>query len=318
MIKTYKSAILKRVVALFVALAVGVGLPLVAKIFDAEDIPWFIDLATHWQMQYSAGLVGVAVLCLLAEAWLLALASVVLAIMPWVTLAGGLPDYPADKPNYEAITIASANLMRGEANFSVLKNSLAENIVDFLAVQELTPDFASKDFKGLAGYPYAVTFPAEGSFGIGFLSKWPIVDFKQHTFSGDSAIEVMVVKQGKIYNFWVVHPMPPVTEQAYSDRDAYLREVARTASKDSIIVGDFNSTLWARGMSEFPRNGFRRASGLAPTYSLWGGLALDHVFAGELEWKSIRTEVLPDIGSDHRPLLVSLTREAPRDLTSWR
>jgi endonuclease/exonuclease/phosphatase (EEP) superfamily protein YafD len=139
-----------------------------------------------------------------------------------------------------------------------------------------------------------------------------------------------------------VHPRPPglkrrdgeESEREDSDmRDAELLLVAKEVKKlgdvPVIVAGDFNDVAWSHTTRLFQRIGGlldpRVGRGLFNTFSTESFLMrypLDHVFASE-HFHLVELRRLPDIGSDHFPMLVvldydpgaSLVNEEPQPKT---
>lgn len=89
----------------------------------------------------------------------------------------------------------------------------------------------------------------------------------------------------------------------------------RSSNTDrSIVAGDFNTTPWSHAMRAFDaRVDVHRITHMLPTWptpSKYGKMvppfiAIDHIFVGE-EWRVVRLERGPDVGSDHYPLIAWL------------
>jgi len=111
-------------------------------------------------------------------------------------------------------------------------------------------------------------------------------------------------------------PIPAGPQQAQSRR---LAASLRRFPRDTLIVsGDFNSTPWSwslrrqdkalglerrtRALASWPSGPFSRVA-RAP----FPFLPIDHVYAGKA-WKTVKVERGPVLGSDHRPVVVTLTR----------
>ena len=111
-------------------------------------------------------------------------------------------------------------------------------------------------------------------------------------------------------------PAPPGFQQAQS------RKLVQFASgfdrHSTIITGDFNSTPWSftlkrqdkalglrrwtRAMPSWPASKFSRVM-VAPAPFL----PIDHVYAGQ-EWHAVSVQRGPAVGSDHRPVVITLRR----------
>ena len=85
-----------------------------------------------------------------------------------------------------------------------------------------------------------------------------------------------------------------------------------------IVVGDFNLTPWSftlkrqdkalrlrrwtRALASWPAGKFSRIMAAPAPF-----LPIDHVYAGS-DWRAVRIERGPALGSDHRPVVVTLRR----------
>ena len=109
-----------------------------------------------------------------------------------------------------------------------------------------------------------------------------------------------------------VHPMPPISPYFHAARDELLSALGDRASKNSLpmlVVGDLNATAWSSAFAGLAQRGLQRAGDLRPTWPDagrgWFGIPIDHVLASG-HWRMRGSQVGPDLGSDHRPLLARL------------
>ncbi|MNL63825.1 hypothetical protein D3C87_1879920 [compost metagenome] len=110
--------------------------------------------------------------------------------------------------------------------------------------------------------------------------------------------------------------MPPLSAAFARARDQSLVQEAQHLSKKGglgLMTGDLNITPWARGLFAVDAQ-LRRANGMAASWpNAWGGLSvlpLDHVLASS-GWQVVGSRTGPDLGSDHRPVVVRLVVSAP-------
>jgi endonuclease/exonuclease/phosphatase (EEP) superfamily protein YafD len=112
-------------------------------------------------------------------------------------------------------------------------------------------------------------------------------------------------------------PVPPGLQQAQSRK--LVKLVSGFDRKSAIVTGDFNSTPWSftlkrqdkalglrrwtRAIPSWPDSKFSRVM-VAPAPFL----PIDHVYAGS-EWHAVSVARGPALGSDHRPILVTLRRK---------
>lgn len=114
-----------------------------------------------------------------------------------------------------------------------------------------------------------------------------------------------------------VWPLPAGRQQEQSGMLA--KAAARFDRRNLIITGDFNSTPWSftlkrqdealglerwtRALPSWPSGKFSRIAAAPAPF-----LPIDHVYAGSA-WRAIKVERGPAIGSDHRPIVVTLRRQ---------
>lgn len=123
------------------------------------------------------------------------------------------------------------------------------------------------------------------------------------------------------WRFWLVHPFPPLGARGSEWRNRYLQWLAlQIGTQGSAVVGgDFNATPWSSAYRELrQRSGLADAAEAKMPWPTWCprawigcvlGLPIDHLLHGA-DWRVAQFEIGPDIGSDHRPLIVSLRRRS--------
>jgi endonuclease/exonuclease/phosphatase (EEP) superfamily protein YafD len=111
-------------------------------------------------------------------------------------------------------------------------------------------------------------------------------------------------------------PIPAGPQQAQSRK--LIQTLAPFGTQSTILTGDFNSTPWSfalkrqdkalglrrwtRALPSWPAGKFSRVAAAPAPF-----LPIDHVYAGS-EWHAVRVERGPVLGSDHRPMVVTLRR----------
>lgn len=170
-------------------------------------------------------------------------------------------------------------------------------------------------------YPYQQLIPLENTYGMLFYSRFPTRQMRVHYRIQDDIPSISTQLQlpsGQWFYFYGVHPMPPSPTEHYrsTERDAELLLVGHEARQQKgpvIVGGDLNDVAWSHTTRLFGRiSGLldpRIGRGLFSTFHAhyfflrW---PLDHVFVSHhFVLNEIRR--LPNGGSDHFPMLVSLT-----------
>jgi endonuclease/exonuclease/phosphatase (EEP) superfamily protein YafD len=119
---------------------------------------------------------------------------------------------------------------------------------------------------------------------------------------------------------YCLHPRPPRPEKAQdsTNRDAELVVIGhqvRGNPDPTVVAGDLNDVAWSYTTDLFLRvSGLldpRRGRGMYNTFNARNPLLrfpLDHVFHSA-HFRLVRLQRLPDVGSDHFPILVELSFE---------
>ena len=179
----------------------------------------------------------------------------------------------------------------------------------------------------LEDFPHKVAVPLENLYGMHLYSKLELIDaeivyrIKDDIPGIDTAIELGTGR--KVYLHFV-HPMPPSPSEAYAStgRDAELALVGKQVKEQggtAIVAGDLNDVAWSHSTRLFKRlSGLvdpRVGRGLYSTFHAKFWLArwpLDHLFH-TTDMALVTLDRLPDIGSDHFPILVELSYEPESD-----
>jgi endonuclease/exonuclease/phosphatase (EEP) superfamily protein YafD len=112
-------------------------------------------------------------------------------------------------------------------------------------------------------------------------------------------------------------PYPAGPQQAQSRK--LIKAVQAFDQKGLILTGDFNSTPWSFSLRRQDEAlGLRRWTQALPSWPVGKFmrilpapipfLPIDHVYAGS-QWRAVKVERGPALGSDHRPVVVTLRRK---------
>ena len=158
-----------------------------------------------------------------------------------------------------------------------------------------------------------------GAFGMHLLSKLPLVSpefrflFDAYTPTAVTGVEL---PSGEVIQFVGVHPHPPLGwSQPTTLRDGSLLAsalLARSSASATIVAGDFNAVPWEPVTRRAARIGGlldpRIGRGFYPTFrsdSVVVTWPLDQVLFQDT-FGVLEFAVLPDIGSDHLPVMARL------------
>ncbi len=278
----------------------------------------YLELFSHFRLQYlvvSILLTLVFVFLKWRNYALLGLAMI--AFNAWFVVPWYLPTDAPD-PSDSDVRLLHANVLAFNTDMDRMLR-LIENVdPDLLVLQEFTPAWMAAMEPLLPSYPYRVVEPRDDPFGIALYSKYPL-DATTVIGSvplGHPDIVATALIGGERLNIISTHPMPPIGNTNYGNRNLQLDSVAdlaRRSPRPVIVVGDLNITMWAHHYKRFEEvsglSNARRGFGIAPTWPSWllpGYIPIDHVLVSD---EIVVTDFTtgPSIGSDHLPIIVRFT-----------
>ncbi|MBD9416336.1 endonuclease/exonuclease/phosphatase family protein [Pseudomonas sp. PDM16] len=268
----------------------------------AGTLTWLLDLASHWQWLFVTGLV----LTTLGGAWrerrwLLALLALPL---PWLSATPVLPSGSGEGPK---LRVASANLHLENSNLEPLAAWLEQTRPDLVVLLEVSPRYA-RELEKLPGYPHRLVHAENSPFGIALLSRLPLEQgHKGRDDQGIVHLQAQLDFAGCALNMTALHPMPPLLPEDQERRDRLLKQLIQASGAGpALLAGDLNASPWSSAFTDLDTLGWRRASGLGPTWPSAGlgliGIPIDHVLASA-HWRLLSSERGPNLGSDHLPIL---------------
>jgi endonuclease/exonuclease/phosphatase (EEP) superfamily protein YafD len=283
---------------------------------------WPFELFAHfrWQLGFAALALLLTALAL-RRPWMMVVAGAAVA-MQW--LPGALMSSPAaaDDPaalkcGNNPISVVTANAWFANSDHAALVAWLDRSDADVIALQEITAEWV-RSLEPLARkYPYRTLLPRDDPYGIALLSRWPMGDVQSVDFAGDGVPSLVahVDVHGRTLQVIALHTRWPVVPELQVMRDRALQRAAALAlirPESTLLLGDLNLTpyapVFARLVSE---SGLRDAlAGVSwrPTWQagFWPlALPIDHVLVPRDSCVTAH-EIGPDVGSDHRPLQVTL------------
>lgn len=215
------------------------------------------------------------------------------------------------KSNAKEFSILTFNVWQFNDKKKELLDLIKEKSPDLVFLYEVDLKWA-QFIKDIPNYPVQNIDPLNNTYGIAFLSKHPVESIKLNYLVNKDVPSYEIKYQG--VTIFAVHPKPPAPPITSEKRDAELVLVAkksRAIKGPVLVVGDMNDVAWShttrlfRRISELldPRVG-RRPVSTYPSLNVLFRFPLDYIFHSK-ELKLTSIEVLPDIGSDHLPLMAS-------------
>ncbi|MBP9128917.1 MAG: endonuclease/exonuclease/phosphatase family protein [Steroidobacteraceae bacterium] len=283
---------------------------------------WPFELFAHfrWQLVVAALALLLASL-VLRRPWMMVVActTVLLQWLPAALLSGRASAHepPASKCDDDPLRVVTANAWFANADHAALVAWLSRSDADIIALQEITPQWALALETLARTYPFSKVIPREDPYGIALLSRWPIDAVQSMDFAGDGlpALVANLDVHGRKLQVIALHTRWPVLPGLQVARDRALQQAAALAlaqPEATILLGDLNLTPYAPAFARLvAESGLRDAfAGEAwrPTWQagFWPlALPIDHVLVPRRGCVT-GYEIGPDVGSDHRPLQVTL------------
>ncbi len=286
------------------------------------DLGWFLDLFSHFRLQYLA-------CCVFAVAWFawtksrlgVAISLISLGInVAVITSVGGTKIGETD-PSFR-FRVASINVHSSNREAGRVLEFVRQTDADVVFLMEVD-DWWEEALQPLkASYPHSQIQARADNFGVAFFSRLEIVESRIQRLSEpgdltDSGVPMVVAtmkQSGKAFLFIGAHPLPPAGRENSAWRDGQLRAIAQrviASNGPALLVGDLNATPWSAGMRILTKGSALR---LPPPSLVWSptwmarsplAIPIDHALAAP-PLAVIRRDVGPDVGSDHRPIVVDV------------
>jgi len=308
------SAVLKALIVVGV-----VGLCVATSAALLAPLGWPFELFAHFRLQYLVVGALLAAAALLGSRRRLALAALVATTLNGVTLGGGASVSAAaldTECNGSDITVITANVEYINRQHEALLGWLSKQTADVVVLEEVTESWA-RSIERLPGYPFRAVRVREDPFGLALLSRRPLQSVEWLDFAGDGVptISAQVEIRGQPVQIIGLHTHSPVMSDRLRTRDRELERAAQRATfggQPTVLLGDLNVSPDAPAFPRLLADGDLRdalaSGGWRPTWraDFWPlALRIDHVLASP-SLCVVSSEVGPDIGSDHRPVRVTL------------
>jgi len=289
---------------------------------------WLADLASHFVPHY-------VVTCVVVASALLFARQMACALVMVVVLAVHLGDlayyWPAGQPRahahetHEIVRVLQFNTRHQVRNQHEIIAWLRPRLqhLDVLALLEVDESWEPvlQDLRrDLPGGGWRFTADRNG---IALLTRLPIESFRHVQLRPDIlpllSVSVRSSSGGAPLTVHAAHLRPPLSPSGWRARNMQLDQLAsavRAQDPDgTLVLADLNTTAWSVWLARFlASSGLTDAQaerGLTATWApvwlpSWLGLAIDHTLVGP-GIRVLAREVGPRLGSDHRPVVTTLS-----------
>jgi endonuclease/exonuclease/phosphatase (EEP) superfamily protein YafD len=280
---------------------------------------WFLETADVFRLQYLVVLGAAAVIALGLRRPRLAAVAAALAAVNFAVL--GIPltssvNAASSPAAPGALRLVVANVEIGNRDVAAVQRLVAQTHPDLFGVTELSPFMARHLGDALTGYRTRVVEPRTDAYGIGLYSRLPLLSAKLVRFPADGPPTVVARLRvsGKPVTVVITHVHTPFAGSIHVRHlDALASALRSEQGSRAVVCGDFNTPPWSGPLRHF--------AGEARLHDLYGS----HAWAGYSwpTWSSVLRVPLdncfaraglaftahhdgPDVGSDHRPLVVDV------------
>ena len=307
-----------------IAVASGVAVGMSSLVGFLGGLTWYLDLFSHFRVQYFAILAVLSVLLLPLRRPRVAACLMLLALANLLTI---LPFYFGDsnsaRPRGDELRLVTLNVNTRRGDPALAVRMLEQLDADVIALQEVDQRWLDELQEVLLHYPYSKASVRNDNFGIAIYSRLPL-NSAEIVALGNAGLPTvhaeLQVSSGPLH-ILVTHPLPPTSARNWHERNEQLAAIAgfvRDLSDSVVVVGDLNITPWsphfARLLSESGLHDSMRGFGVQPTWPAWLPLMLipiDHCLHSDDVIITSRA-VGFYVESDHLPVVVELQVERRR------
>lgn len=278
---------------------------------------WSLDLLAHFRIHY---LIGCAMLLIISLGFRFRTEAIAAAgLLTFCAATTLLPLYTgADKAPTTGprLTCLHANVLSSNPQRQPLLDLIASETPDIILLEEVTQAVLDDLGPSLTNYLHQILAPRENNFGIALYSRHPIRSRSTATWLGHKFPQIVATLDTPLGPIQLLglHPTPPIGKNGTTIRRLTLEHAVATLQPGlpAILMGDLNATPWSADFRYLVRasglTDSQRGQGYQPTWPARLGLLgipIDHCLHSP-ELISLERRIGPDIGSDHRPLIVVL------------
>lgn len=292
---------------------------------------WLLDLCNHFRFQCAVVLGVSTVALLLLRSWKMAgvsLAGLGLNLFFVLPLYMGSPAQ-TDRDG-QTLTVMHFNVNTGNTDHAGVITEIRSHKPELLFVQEVNNRWLDALEAGLTDYELVVEDARTDNFGIACFvraqgdDRKPLTITDARTFDPTGGVaQVPVIEatfdwDGQSIKALSIHPLPPISMQYARIRNAVLEAAGQWAAEQNgpcLVIGDFNATPWSTAFRDLQSEGGLTDSqvgfGRAPTWpaglGTLGMIPIDHLLHSD-GLVTVNRQVGQAMGSDHKPLIVTLGR----------
>ena len=287
------------------------------------------ELAASWRPHIALGVAVCAAMSLVARHRLLAGLLAVLAVVLGADVVR--TETVSAQAQARGVVKDGGTLRVAFSNVLVVNDDTARFIAwiensdpDIVVATEMTTRHVGRMAGAMAHYPFRVLEPREHPYGMVVYSRYPIsseavTELADGVPSTPDPVMVTVGVETPSGTLHVagLHPCAPVTPRRLALRNQQLAmagDILAQLDAPKLVAGDFNATPWSRGLRAFVSQTRLSGFNTRATWPVWlgfAGIPIDHAFVSR-DLRILDIETGPDIGSDHRPIVLNVVLAGPK------
>jgi len=282
----------------------------------------YLELTSHFRMQYLLGSATCFLIFLLIANWWSAAGALICAV---INLSSIVPFYLPKKSllsngvRGRRLKLVFANVERCNTRYDAFIALVNRQQPDVVVVQEVDELWANSLQSLRPKYPFSEVLPRGGGSGIALYSQFSFDRLPVNLPEGDLRPGLMIKLEidSLPVSLLTIHPRAPLRKGYFERRNRTLEVSAvlfNSLTSPKIFVGDLNTTPWStyyrRFIKETKSVNTRKGFGVLaswPTFMHFRCLMIpiDHCLVSE-DIRVIKSMTANGIGSDHLPLIVEL------------
>ncbi len=279
---------------------------------------WFLDLFSHFQVQYLVILAGPIVWFGFRKKKRRVAAGLLIFVWLLWQISPQWLDTSQHSDANSNLRLMSVNVYAGNSDYDAVLGAVSAEQPDIVVFQEVTTSWAAKLKSLREVYPHSQTVARQDAFGMAIFSRFPLEAVETKLIGQVPWIEATVGVNGRKTTVLAAHTLPPMGERNSNRRNSQLRSIVATQKRSAaagvplIVAGDLNCSPWSPHMRDtLQASGLisaRRGFGILPSWPTQRPvlvIPIDHVLVSS-EIGVVDFRVGKGTGSDHLPVTVDL------------
>lgn len=282
------------------------------------DVHWFVELFAHYRPHLALAAVLLALLSLMSRRYVFGCVLLMVGLMhASVLIVHWAPRSAVAVNSPPPLRAISLNLGKQNKRLDLVTSLIERERPALVALIEIDETELQVLQPVMAAY-HKAEFVGDSGFGVALYSLDPMISADLVKLAGEPypALVANINRAGREITAVVAHPPPPVNARwakAHGRQIDALHALIRDgADKPVIVLADLNTSPWAPAFRRLISGlGLINAStgfAYAPTWpAALGvfGIPIDYCLVSR-SVSVIRYRTGPDVGSDHRPIIVDL------------